>query len=164
MKRVVSIVMSIVVIAFFASFAGAIDQGAKDQIVSEVNKVVTMLEKEGKAGLAKIPTIRFGDNNYVYVGDMTCTIIAHGWQPHLVGKSIMGIKDDTGFKFMAKLMEGVKSSTATKNGKTYYNGATWVKYRWPAPDDKTKFKNKVVYAKGCLMGDENVFVSAGMYE
>jgi cytochrome c len=164
MKKSMSIVLSIIMIACFATLAVAITKADKDEIVAVVDKTVAMLEKEGKAGLDKIPTIRFGENNYVYVGDMTCTIIAHGWQPHLVGKSIMGIKDDTGFKFMAKLMEGVNNSTATKNGKTYCNGATWVTYRWPAPDDKTKFKNKVVYAKGCLMGDENVFVSAGMYE
>ena len=164
MKKSISIVLSIVLIACFTSFAVAVSQAEKDEIVTVVNKTAAMLEKEGKAGLDKIQSIRFGDNNYVYVGDMTCTIIAHGWQPHLIGKSIMGIQDDTGFKFMAKLIEGVKGSTATKNGKTYYNGATWVKYRWPAPDDKTKFKNKIVYAKGCLMGDENVFVTAGMYE
>ena len=164
MKKSISVVLSIVLIACFTSFAIAVTQVEKDEIVTAVDKTVAMLEENGNAGLANIPSIRFGQNNYVYVGDMTCTIIAHGWQPHLVGKCIMGIKDDTGFKFMAKLMEGVKSSTATKNGKTYYNGATWVTYRWPAPDDKTKFKNKVVYAKGCLMGDENVFVTAGMYE
>jgi len=164
MRKVGSIIIVVMVVIFFASHAGAVDQAAKDQIMAEVNKVIVMLEKEGRPGLTKIPSIRFGQNNYVYVGDMTCTIIAHGWQPHLVGKCIMGIKDDTGFKFMAKLLEGIKGSQATKNGKTFYNGATWVRYRWPAPDDKTKFANKVVYAKGCLMGDENVFVSAGMYE
>lgn len=164
MKKRMSVVMSVFLVVCVASISAAITTADKDEIVAVVDRTATMLEKEGKSGLNKIPTIRFGENNYVYVGDMTCTIIAHGWQPHLVGKCIMGIKDDTGFKFMAKLMEGVKNGTATKNGKTYYNGATWVTYRWPAPDDKTKFKNKVVYAKGCLMGGENVFVSAGMYE
>ncbi|MBT8489423.1 MAG: hypothetical protein KJN62_00075, partial [Deltaproteobacteria bacterium] len=59
----------------------------------------------------------------------------------------------------------IKSSTATKNGKTYYNGATWIKYRWPTPADKTKFENKLVYAQGVLLPNgDNVFVAAGMSE
>jgi len=163
MRKAVSVMMAVVMVVFFSSvaFAGSC---TKADVKAAVDEISAMLEKEGRAGLVKIPGYRFAGGNYVYVGDMDCTIIAHGFMPHLVGKNIIGIKDDTGFKFMAKLLEGIKSSQATKNGKTYYNGETWVKYRWPSPEDKTKFQNKLVYAKGCLMGNENVFVTAGMYE
>ncbi len=164
MKKVVCLIAVVLLAVFAGSSVYAASQADKDEIVAKVNEVGAMLEKEGKAGLAKASTVRFGKDNYVYVGDMDCTIIAHGWQPHLVGKNIIGIKDDKGNKFMAKMLEGVKSSQGTKNGKTYFNGETWVTYRWPSPESKTVFLNKIVYAKGFMMGDENVFVSAGMYE
>lgn len=164
MRKTVCIMMVVFMVVFFSATVFAAGSCTKDDIVAAVNEISAVLEKEGKAGLAKIPGYRFAGGNYVYVGDMNCTIIAHGFMPHLVNKNIIGIKDDTGFKFMAKLLEEVKSSQATKNGKSYSNGSTWIKYRWPSPEDKTKFQNKLVYAKGCLMGDENVFVSAGMYE
>ncbi|HPX12205.1 MAG TPA: cache domain-containing protein [Syntrophales bacterium] len=164
MKKVASLAVLFLVVFICAGSVFSATQSERDEIVAKVNEVGAMLEKEGKAGLEKIPTIRFGKDNYVYVGDMNCTIIAHGWQPHLVGKNIIGIKDDTGNKFMAKLLEGVKSKQGFKNNKSYFNGETWVTYRWPSPESKTNFLNKIVFAKGFLMGDENVFVTAGMYE
>jgi len=165
MKKTVCIVMMIFVVALCSSTLFAAGPCSKAEVKANVEKVAAILEKEGTAFYAKIPAYHFCDNNYVYVSDMTATILAHGFMPHLVGKCIIGIKDDTGYKFFADLVAKIKSSTATKNGKTYYNGATWIKYRWPSPKDKTKFENKLVYAQGVLLPNgDNVFVAAGTYE
>jgi signal transduction histidine kinase len=162
MKKTLCILMTIIVMAFCSSTLFAADPCTKADLEKAVNEIASMLEKEGRAGLAKIAEYRFCGNNYVWVGDMNATVIAHGCMPHLVGKCLIALKDDTGKKFFAEIVSLVKSSTATKNGKTYYNGEGWVDYRWPKAGEKT-FSNKVTYNRGCLMGDENVFVNAGFY-
>lgn len=163
MKRAVTIVMVIFMVVFFSSavFAAC----TKDDVKAKVDEVAVILEKQGEAYYPEIPKIRFCGSNYVYVSDMTATIVAHGFMPHLVGKCIIGIKDDTGYKFFADLTNKIKASQTTKAGKTYYNGTAWIKYRWPTPTDKTKFQTKLVYAKGILLPNgKNVFVAAGMSE
>lgn len=161
MKRAVTIVMVVFMVVFFSSavFAAC----TKDDVVAQVDKVAAELEKQGEAYYAEVPKIRFCGSNYVYVMDTNATILAHGFMPHLVGKCLIGIKDDTGYKFFVDLMSKLKASTASKGGKTYYNGTGWVTYRWPTPDDKTKFQTKTVYAKCILLPDgKNVVVCAGM--
>ena len=162
MKRTVGILMAIFVVVVFSSTLFAAEC-TKEEVKAKVDEVAAIVEKEGRAYFPEIPKIRFCGDNYAYIIDMTCTVVAHGFQPHLVGKCLIGLSDDTGFKMMAKLLEGIKSSQATKDGKTYYNGTMWIKYRWPTPTDKTKFHTKLVYGKGILMPNgENVYVCAGM--
>ncbi|MFZ1984243.1 MAG: cache domain-containing protein, partial [Desulfatitalea sp.] len=80
----------------------------------------------------------------------------------LIGKVLIGLKDDTGKRFFADFTEKTQAGQATKNGITYFNGAGWVDYRWPKPGEQA-FSPKSSYVKGCLMGQENVYVGAGIY-
>jgi signal transduction histidine kinase len=100
--------------------------------------------------------------NYVFVNDFEARTLMH-IKPHLIGKVLIALKDDTGKRFFMDFTKKAQSSQATKNGKTYYNGSGWVSYRWPKPGEKS-FSPKVTYIKGCLMGDKNVYVGAGYYE
>jgi methyl-accepting chemotaxis protein len=133
----------------------------KEAVVAAVNQAVTILEQEGPAGLEKVGALRFCDGNYIFVNDLKGKTLMH-IKSALIGKVLIGLKDDTGKRFFADFTEVAKSSQATRNGVTYFNGGGWVEYRWPKPGEKT-FSPKLSYIKGCLMGDRNVYVGAGIY-
>lgn len=133
----------------------------KEAVKAAVDEAVEILEQEGTAGLEKIGAMRFCGNNYVFVNDLKGKTRMH-MKTALIGKVLIGLKDDTGKRFFADFTEAAKASKATRNGVDYYNGAGWVDYRWPKPGEKT-FSAKTSYIKGCLMGDENVYVGAGIY-
>lgn len=135
----------------------------KDDVVAQVNQTAGILESQGTAHFEEIPSVRFCGDNYVYIMDIDATILAHGFMDHLVGQNVLGVQDDTGFRFQVELIAKIKESTASKDGQTYYNGSGWVDYRWPTPADKTKFENKTVFAKGIITPDgQNLVVVAGM--
>jgi hypothetical protein len=97
-----------------------------------VEEAVAILAKEGEAGLEKVGEIRFCNGNYVFVNDFEARTLMH-IKPHLIGKVLIALKDDTGKRFFMDFTKKAQSSQATKNGKTYYNGSGWVSYRWPKP-------------------------------
>jgi methyl-accepting chemotaxis protein len=156
----------LVVGAFLCSILGPAIVAAegpcgKDAVKSAVDEAVSILEREGVAGLEKVGEIRFCGGNYVFVNDLKGKTLMH-IKPTLIGKVLIGLKDDTGKRFFADFTEATKTSQATRNGVTYFNGAGWVDYRWPKPGAKD-FSAKTSYIRGCLMGDENVYVGAGVY-
>jgi hypothetical protein len=83
----------------------AATQSEKDEIVAKVNEVGAMLEKEARRVLKKSPPSGSGKDNYVYVGDMNCTFIAPWLASPPGGQEHHRHQDDTGNKFMAKLLE-----------------------------------------------------------
>lgn len=133
----------------------------KEEVVKAVDEAVAIIVKEGAAGLEKVGAMRFCGNNYLFVNDLKGKTLMH-IKPALVGKVLIGLKDDTGKRFFADFSEVAKSSQATANDTTFYNGSGWVDYRWPKPGEKA-FSSKTSYIKGCLMGTESVYVGAGMY-
>lgn len=135
---------------------------SKEAVKTAVELAVEILEQEGPAGLEKVGAMRFCDGNYVFVNDLKGKTLMH-IKPALIGKVLIALKDDTGNRFFAKFTEAAKNSRAARDGVAYFNGAGWVKYRWPKPGEKT-FSPKVSYIKGCRMGGENVYVGAGIYE
>ncbi len=162
MKRTFFLIVTVFMAVMFSSTVFAGTPATKDEVAKAVEEAVTILEKEGRAGLEKVGKIRFGDGNYVFVNDLNGKTLMH-IKPHLIGKVLIGLKDDTGKRFFADFTKVAKSSQTTKDGKTVYNGSGWVSYRWPKPGEK-KFSPKVSYIKGCLLGNENVYVGAGIYE
>ena len=162
MKKTVCSFMVLFTAVMFSSVLFAADKDTKDDVIKAVDEAVAILEKDGNAGLEKVGKIRFGDGNYVFVNDLNGKTLMH-IKPHLIGKVLIGLKDDTGKRFFADFTKVAKSSQTTVNGMTVYNGSGWVSYRWPLPGEK-KFSPKISYIKGCLMGNENVYVGAGIYE
>ena len=135
---------------------------SKDQVVSAVESAVQMLETKGEEGLSEVGKIRFCQGNYVFVNDFQGKTLMH-IKPHLIGKVLIGLKDDKGKRFFADFTKMAKSSQTTGSGQSYYNGTGWVSYRWPKPGEKA-FSPKLTYIKGCLMGTQNVYVGAGIYK
>jgi methyl-accepting chemotaxis protein len=125
-----------------------------------VEEAAAMLEQEGDAGLEHVGAIRFGDGNYVFVNTLDGVTLMH-LQPHLIGRSLLHLKDDTGKYFFQDFAEVVKSKEAQQDGEVYYVGSGWVRYRWPRPSDQV-IVPKETYVKGARMGDKNVYVGAGI--
>jgi len=163
MKKTLCFMMAVFTVVLFSSTLFAGGPCSKDDVIKAVDQAVAVLEKEGKSGLEKVGKIRFCDGNYVFVNDFSGKTLMH-IKPHLIGKVLIGLKDDTGKRFFADFTKKSQSSQTTKDDKTYYNGSGWVSYRWTKPGDKKTFYPKVSYIKGCLMGKDNVYVGAGIYE
>ena len=159
--RSVTVVGVLLFSMFAATMAGAQEACGKEAVQAAVDEAVRILEQEGPAGLEKVGAMRFCDGNYVFVNDLKGKTLMH-IKPELIGKVLIGLKDDTGKRFFADFTEATKTGQATRDGIAYYNGAGWVDYRWPKPGEKT-FSAKTSYVKGCLMGNENVYVGAGIY-
>jgi methyl-accepting chemotaxis protein len=162
MKKAVLVMALVIVAASFASGAWAQGACSKEEVMKQVDQAVAVLEKEGEAGLPKVGEMRFCGDNYLFVNDLNAKTLMHA-QPHLIGKVLIGLKDDTGKMFFSDFTSTVKIGEATKDGKTYFGGSGWVSYRWPKPGEKA-FSPKVTFVKGCLMGGENVYVGGGYYE
>lgn len=148
-------------ISLLTSFVSAESVCEKQLVVDAVQQGVSILEQEGAAGLQKVKEIRFCGDNYLFVNDLKGKTLMHV-QPQLIGKVLIGLKDDTGKRFFADFTEVVKKDQTTKNNISYFNGKGWIAYRWPKPG-QTAFSNKESFVHGCLMDGENVYVGAGIY-
>ena len=162
MRRITCLMMIVFAALIFTVSVFAGDTCSREKVTAAIEEAVAILEKEGVAGLEKVGKIRFCDGNYVFVNDFNAKTIMH-IKSHLIGKVLVALKDDTGKRFFADFTKMAKSSQTTKDGKTCYNGSGWVSYRWPKPGEKS-FSPKVTFIKGCMMGDKNVYVGAGLYE
>jgi len=159
MRRAACLVLVVFSLVLFSSTLYAGGPCSRDNVVQVINEAVATLEKAGQAGLEKVGKIRFCDGNYVFVNDFGGKTLMH-IKPHLIGKVLISLKDDTGKRFFADFTKMAKSAKANAG---YYNGSGWVTYRWPKPGEKT-FSPKVSYVKACMMGNKNVYVGAGIYE
>ena len=79
---------------------------------------------------------------------MTGNCVAHGARPALIGKNLMGLKDQDGKYLVRELIE-------IANGQ----GSGWINYKWPNPltnkiEDKSSYVEK--------MGD--YVVGVGIYK
>ncbi|MBN1848925.1 MAG: cache domain-containing protein [Deltaproteobacteria bacterium] len=162
MKRLIYFILAVFFVLFFTSPLMAESTCTKQDVVKAVDEAVAILEREGRAGLEKVGQMRFCDDNYVFVNDFKGKTLMHV-MPHLIGKVLIALKDDTGKRFFADFTKMAQSSQTYKDGKVHYNGSGWVSYRWPKPNEKA-FSPKISYIRGCLMDDENVYIGAGIYE
>lgn len=138
------------------------DGCGKEAVMAAVDEAVQILQDKGGDGLQQINAIRFCGDNYVFVNDLKGKNLMHV-NKGLIGKVLIGLKDDTGKRFFADFSEVARSNQADQSGETYYNGSGWVEYRWPKPGEKT-FAPKLTYIKACRMGKDNVYVGAGIYK
>lgn len=162
MRQIMISFLLLVLFVFSSSSLWAEPSCSKADVENAVNQAVAILEKDGPAGLSTVGTLGFCGENYVFVNDLEGKTLMHK-MTHLIGKVLIGLKDDTGKRFFADFTKAAQASQETKDGKTVYTGSGWVSYRWPKPGEKT-FSPKVTYIKACMMGDKNVYVGAGIYE
>lgn len=94
--------------------AQAADQRAnKQEAVAMVKKAIEYLNQNGKEKAFadfNAPQGKFADRElYIVVLDMNGTVLAHGTNPKLIGKSLMEIKDMNGKGFVREQVELAKT-------------------------------------------------------
>lgn len=142
------------VLTLLLIFPLALSAASRDQAQALAEKAVDYIEANGidksKTEMEN-PNGEFIDGElYVFVQKFDGTLMIHGTNPKLVGKTLMGMKDPNGVYFVKEMI---------KAGKT--KGSGWVKYVWKNP--KTgKLAPKVSYVKKIPSLD--AVAGVGIYE
>jgi cytochrome c len=125
------------------------DHGSREEAVAMVKRVEAMFKKDGADATFKAVTAKaFNDRDlypFIYTKDGT-DCVAHGANSAMVGKNLIGLKDQDGIFLIRELVETAK------------NGGGWVDYKWPNPI------TKLIEAKSSYiqpMGD--FIVGVGVY-
>jgi signal transduction histidine kinase len=136
--------------------AAAPEYGTKEEAVAMVKRVQEMFKQDGADATFKAvsdpSTKEFHDRDlypFIYFrdGDKKGLCVAHGARPALIGKNLIGLKDQDGIYLIRALAD-------VANGP----GSGWVDYKWPNPVTN-KIEDKSSYVE--KMGD--YFVGVGVY-
>jgi cytochrome c len=111
--------------------AVAAEKGSKEEAVAMVKKAVAMVKSDGKektfAAISDPTNTNFHDRDlYIYVYDFNGVALAHGNNPKMVGKSLIGLKDNEGKLMIKEMIEVAKTK-----------GSGTVDFKWPNPVTKT---------------------------
>jgi signal transduction histidine kinase len=153
MKAIISAVAVSFSMWAMSGAALAADKGSADEAVAMVKKAVALIKSDGKekafAAFSDPANTTFHDRDlYVYVYDLNGVALAHGNNPKMVGKPLIGLKDNEG-----KLMIKEMVDTAKNKGKG------WVEFKWPNP------VTKVVEPKaGYIEKVDDMLVGSGIYK
>ena len=157
-KTVTNLLITCGVVCLFYSPAFSADSPQSPEakrLVALVDKAVALIESKGKSAF---PEFKKKDSEwlkgetYIFIADMSGTILMHPANPELETKSIIDLKDANGKVFMREFIETAKTK-----------GSGWVDYMWPKPGEKNPSK-KLSYVKRTKMPDgKMVIVGAGTY-
>lgn len=136
---------AVLVLVPMAAMAG----GAKE-LKAKAQEAAKYLSEKGQAGLAEFSdtSSKWAQTPYIFVYDLKGTIIAHGANPKLVGKNLMGLKDVKGNMFAAEFVAVAKNP-----------GHGWVEYWWPKKGSKTP-EQKASYIM--RVPNQDMLVGAGL--
>jgi cytochrome c len=150
--RAFAALMLIASLSAFACPSAAAEFGTKEEAIAMVKRVQERFKKDGAdvtfKAVSDPSTKDFHDRDlYPFIYDLNGLNVAHGARPALIGKNLIGLKDQDGVYLIQDM---VKIANASGNG--------WVNYKWPNPltnkiEDKTSYIEK--------MG--NYFVGVGAY-
>jgi hypothetical protein len=132
---------------------GAAEFGTKAEAVAMVKRAQEMYKTAGPEATFKAVTDKsvatFHDRDlYPFIYDMAGVNVAHGAKPALVGKNLIGLKDQGGKLLVQELRDVARDK-----------GSGWVDYKWPNPITN-KIEEKSSYVE--KMGD-NYWVGVGVY-
>ena len=147
-----SLIATLCICLMFVSVAYAGPEGGTaEEATALVDKAVALMQESGidKAVWAcNDPAGEFVVKDlYIFVVDMSGTVLAHGAKAELVGENLMGLQDEDG-KFIIKDM--------LEMAKTQPEG--WVDYKWENPMTKS-IDNKSTYFRKV----KDVIVCCGVY-
>jgi len=148
-----AVALSFTMLFTTASTALAADKGTADEAVAMVGKAVALIKSEGKekafAAFADPANKTFHDRDlYIFVYDLNGVAVAHGNNPKMVGKSLIGLKDNEGKPLIKEMVDLAKAK-----------GKGWVEYKWPNPVTKT-VEQKASYIEKV----DDVLVGSGIYK
>jgi signal transduction histidine kinase len=155
MKTLLRAVASVAAFSLISvsSTAIAADKGNKDEAIAMVKRAVALIKSDGKekafAAFSDPTNTSFHDRDlYIYVYDMNGVALAHGNNPKMVGKNLMGLKDNEGKAMIKELVDLAKSK-----------GSGWVDFKWPNPVTKT-----VEPKAGYVEKVDDILVGSGIYK
>jgi methyl-accepting chemotaxis protein len=130
------------------------------QVTESATSVVAGFEARERAGqmtrqdaqtaaAAALRSLRYGNNDYVWINDMTPRVVMHPTSPKLEGQDVGGLADPTGKHMFVAFVDIVRSQ-----------GAGVVPYLWPRPGDTAPVP-KMSYVKG--FAPWNWVVGTGVY-
>ncbi len=147
--------MAILVGLFMAGVTGTAfpgESGTAQEAVAMVQKAIAYIKAQGQEkGLAEISNLKgpFVDRDlYVTVYDMNGKCLAHGANPKMIGKDLIGLKDPDGTAFVKQRVETAK-----------IKDKFWIDYKFTNPVSK-KIEPKSQYCERA--GD--IIVSCGIYK
>jgi len=147
-----NLLFSFVGLLLLNSVALSQDFGSRDEAVAMVKRVQAKFQAVGaEATFAMVTdksTPEFHDRDlYPFIYDMNGVNVAHGAKPVLVGKNLLGLKDQDGKLLIQDMLE-IANTT----------GGGWYDYKWPNPITN-KIEDKSSYVE--KMGD--YMVGVGVY-
>jgi len=131
----------------------AAEFGSKQEAVAMVKQVQEMFSRDGAQATFKAVSDKaiavFHDRDlYPFIYDMKGTCVAHGARPALIGKNLIGLKDQDGKYLIREMID-------MANGP----GSGWIAYKWPNPINN-RIEDKLSYIE--RMG--SYFVGVGIYK
>lgn len=138
---------------FCASLALAGEKGTADQAISMVKKAVALVKSEGRekafAAIADPANETFHQHDlYIYVYDLNGFSLSHGNNPKMIGKQLIGLKDNDGKAMIREMITLAKTK-----------GKGWVDYKWPNPMTK-----EVEAKSGYVERIDDMFIGSGIYK
>ncbi len=118
-QHVVEVAYSVIANHYAQAQAGTISEDAAKQ-----------------AAMAELEVLRYGNNDYFWINDLTPTMLMHPFSKKLIGQELGGMKDKSGKLFFAEMVDVVKR-----------DGAGFVQYDWAKPDSDVAVP-KISYVKG----------------
>ncbi|MBX9634328.1 MAG: cache domain-containing protein [Magnetospirillum sp.] len=110
-----------------------------DEVVAFVKKAVAYIGTAGEEKAFADFSVTTGDwvkgELYIFCHTLEGTNVAHGGNPGLIGKNVVGFKDPDGVPVNVLIFEKVKAE-----------GKGWVEYKWPNPTTK-KVEPKAIYSE-----------------
>jgi signal transduction histidine kinase len=133
--------------------ASAADKGSKEEAVAMVKRAVALIKSDGKekafAAISDPANTTFHDRDlYVYAYDLNGVALAHGNNPKMVGKPLIGLKDNEGKPMIKEMVDLAKTK-----------GSGWVDFKWPNPVTKA-----VESKSGYVEKVDDMFVGSGIYK
>lgn len=132
--------------------AQATEKGSKEEAVSMVKKAVAMVKTQGRektfAAIADPANNTFHDRDlYIYIYDFNGVALAHGNNPKMVGKPLIGLKDNEGRPLIKEMISIAKT-----------RGSGWVEFKWPNPVTK-----EVEAKSGYVERVDDFLIGSGAY-
>jgi cytochrome c len=152
MKKVAMIIMVGLFLLSTGALVFAAEFGTAQEAEAMVKKAVSLINAEGREkAFAEFcnPKGKFVDRDlYITVYDLKGTCLAHGANPKMVGKDLIGLKDPDGKEFVKERVELAKTKDKF-----------WQDFKFTNPLSK-KIEPKRMYCEKA--GD--ILVSCGIYK
>jgi len=153
MKALLSVAALSLSLLTASSTALAADKGSADEAVAMVKRAVALIKSDGKekafAAISDPSNASFHDRDlYIYVYDLNGVALAHGNNPKMVGKPLIGLKDNEGKAMIKEMLDTAKTK-----------GKGWVDFKWPNPVTKA-----VESKSGYVEKVDDMLVGSGIYK